>query len=105
MRKLIVVFVLGVLSISSSLAGGPRLVDEIKEKVILDLSDVELNQYAEDYVLVSFKIVNGKIEIKDISGTQVELKKLIVKKLVQMNIESNYNVNALYSYKFKFEKV
>ena len=105
MKKFLVMFVVGVLSISASFAAEPNLVDEIHEKVAPDLSTVELDQYATDYVVVSFHIENGKIKINTIDGTQLELKKLIVKELVQMNVESNYDEDATYRYKFTFEKV
>jgi hypothetical protein len=106
MKKLIVAFVIGLLSMGTSFAASnPGLANEINEKVVIDLSDIELDQYSTDYVLVSFKIENGQIKINEIQGSQVELKKLIIKRLVQMNIESNYNADETYRYKFTFEKV
>ena len=105
MKKLIVVFVVGLLSASFSFAAEPSLSEEINDKVIIDLSNVELDQYSQDYVLVSFKIVSGQIIINGVRGTQAILKKMIVKELSSMRIESNYEPNATYRYKFTFKKV
>ena len=106
MKKLILVVVFGFFSWSSLFAAStPGLDNEIGQKVVIDLSNIELDTYSEDYVLVSFKIVDGQIKINDIQGSQVELKKAIIKKLVQMEIESNYDANATYRYKFTFEKI
>ena len=83
----------------------PSLVDEISSKVTLDLSMVELDQYTPDYVVVRFKIVDGEIKIKEIESSKFELKKLVIAKLLQMQIESDYNPEEIYAYKFTFEKI
>jgi len=105
MRNLVVVLVMTLSSMINVLASSPSLSNEIHDKVSLDLSNIELDKYAEDYVFVSFKIQDGQIMINNIKGSQTELKKLIVKELVQMEIESEYDENKLYQYRFTFEKI
>lgn len=106
MKKLVLVFAFGFFSLSSLFAAStPDLESEMTEKVVIDLSDIRLDKYTEDYVLVSFKIVNGEIKINEIKGSQVELTKAIIKELVQMKIESSYDPNETYQYKFTFEKI
>jgi hypothetical protein len=106
MKKIFLTLTVGIISISSIFAGiNPDLQDEMNEKVIIDLSEIQLNPYSEDFVLVSFKIEKGEIKIQNISGSQALLKKLIVKKMVQMNIESEYDADFIYRYKFTFAKI
>jgi len=104
MKKLIVLCVVSLLTISSSFATkNPELVQEIERKVIVDLSGVELDEYNTDYVLVDFKIIDDEIKIVEINGTSAELKEIIIKELCEIEVDSEYNSKYTYRYKFTFE--
>lgn len=105
MKKLAVLFVSCVLSISATFAGNnPEVSEEINQKVIVDLSDVELNQEAQDFVIVRLKIVNGAIVIQGVQGSTLELEKIILEKLNTIEIEADCDEDQLFAYKFTFEK-
>jgi hypothetical protein len=113
MKKLIFIISLLVSNISlgagnptsgNPTSGTPTLNEEISNKLILDLSMVELDKKHQDFVLVSFYICNDEIEITEISGSQEELVEKVKIKLSQLKIEQMYDEGALYRYKFTFEK-
>lgn len=104
MKKLIVLFVISLLTISSSFATkNPELIQEIERKVIVDLSGIQLNEHTQDYVMVNFKIIEDEIKILEISGTSLELKEIIIKELCEIEVDSNYNSDFTYRFKFTFE--
>lgn len=104
MKKLIVLFAVLLLTVSSSFATkNPELVREIQSKVIVDLSRVDLDEYNPDYILVEFKIIDDEINILEINGTSKELKEMIIKELCEIEVDSNYNSNFTYRFKFTFE--
>ena len=106
MKKVAFALMVGILAFSPTFASNnPELVEEIHEKVIIDLSTIELDKYNQDYVLVHFKISNGRIDILEAHGSTIELKELIVKKLMQLDIKSNYLESGIYRYNFTFEKI
>ena len=103
MKKLI--FIAAILISNISLGAGVQpLKQEITEKLIIDLSMVELDKNQQDFVLVRFSICNGEIEIADISGSQKQLIQKVKSKLSKLTIEQVYDEGALYQYKFTFEK-
>ena len=57
----------------------------------------------EEIQIICYKYFIGNI--LKIIGTQAVLKELVVKELEKMQVESDYNSNAVYRYKFTFEKV
>ena len=104
MKKLILILALFIAN--STLAGGTQpLKNELTQKLIIDLSDVELSENHEDYVYVSFYICNDEIEITEITGTQTELTQKVKAKLSQLEIEEEYNEGTLYHYRFTFDKI
>lgn len=103
MKKIIFILAISVSNLSLA-AGGEPLRNEITNKLILDLSQVELDENHQDFVVVSFYIRNDEIEITGISGSQKELIEKVKNKLSQLEIEQYYNERALYRYKFTFEK-
>ena len=104
MKKLI--FIVAVLISNISLGADVQpLKEEITEKLIIDLSMVELGESHKDFVLVSFYICNGVIEITEISGNQKELVQKVKTKLSKLKIEQTYNEGTLYQYKFTFKKI
>lgn len=105
MKKLAVLFVVSILTSSAFAGENPKkLFKEINRKMILDFSDIQLNQRNKDYVMVHFKIVDKEIEITKISGSQNDLKEMIESKLNDMLIRSDYDANKVYKYKFTFEE-
>jgi hypothetical protein len=75
MKKLI--FIVAVLISNISLGADVQpLKAEITEKLIIDLSMVELDENHQDFVLVSFYIFNGAIEIAEISVQENLIKKI-----------------------------
>lgn len=105
MKKLIVLFAISILSVSTSLAGSdPVLLQEISQKVNMDLSTITLDQYEEDFVQVQFKIYDGLILIENIEASQSELKKLIIKELKGIHISTPYSESEVHNFNFTFEK-
>lgn len=85
-------------------ANNPSLKNEITDKLILDLSEVELDEYHQDFVVVSFQVCDGHIVVQDASGTQEELVQKVENKLNQLIILETYDEEMIYRYKFTFEK-
>ena len=104
MKKLILIVAILISNISFG-AGVQPLKEEITNKLILDLSKVELDENNQDFVVVNFYICNGEIEITEITGSQKQLIQKVKNKLSQLIIEQSYDEAALYRYKFTFEKV
>ncbi len=106
MKKLALIVATGLLMISTAFAGNnPSLKKLLNRKINVDLSHIELNKYQPDHVDVSFKIVEGAIEIIEIHATQPELKKEITKALQKLEVTCEYEEGETYQYKFTFEKI
>lgn len=82
----------------------PKLLKEIKRKIFLDLSKVDLSKSQKDFVIVKFKVSNHQIEILDIEGSRDELTQLMMKELKEMVIRTDAKDASTYQYKFNFEK-
>lgn len=103
MKKLI--FIIAVLVSNITLgAGEPTLNAEITNKLILDLSEVDLDEDYQDFVIVNFYIANNEIQIEEITGTHELLVEKVKNKLAKLKIEGPYHTQTLYRYKFTFEK-
>jgi hypothetical protein len=106
MKTIVSIFASILLSSSFSFAGeNPVLAREIRTKLSVDLSRVDLNPWQKDFVKVSFHIVDGEIEILQIKGTLRELESLLQEELQKMHIESPYEEGVTYAYRFTFEKI
>lgn len=104
MKKGILVIGMMLMTIVSSFAAGnPTLSEEIKEKVIIDLSDVELNESKTDFVITHFKIIEGQIKLLGIEGSTEVLEQIIAEKLNGMEISAEC-ADCTYMYRFTFEK-
>lgn len=103
MKKLLLIIAVSIAQISWG-AINPPLQNEITDKLILDLSEIELDENHSDFVRVNFRICEGRIELEEITGTQKELVQKVKNKLKQLFIEGTYDEEALYRYKFTFEK-
>lgn len=104
MKKLIFIVAILVSNLSFG-AGGHPLKNEITNKLILDLSKIDLQKNHQDFVVVNFYISSGEIEITDITGTQKELVQKVKSKLSTLKIQQAYEEGTLYRYKFTFEKI
>lgn len=82
----------------------PTLREELSDKMILDLSQVNLHENFQDYVIVQFSICENEITVKSIEGTHKEIIGAVVEKLNLLEITSNYEEDKIYTYKFTFEK-
>lgn len=104
MKKLM--FIVGILVANISLgADNPTLKNEISDKLTLDLSKIELVEDHQDFVVVSFYICNGKIEIAEIMGSQKQLVQKVKNKLSQLKVGQEYDGETLYLYKITFKKI
>ena len=98
--------IVGVLITNISLGADNRpLTNEITNKLILDLSEVELDEDLQDFVVVSFNVCNDEVQITEITGTQKQLIQKVKTKLSQLIIEQDYNEETLYRYKLTFKKI
>ena len=66
MKKIIFIVAILISNISLGAGGIPTLNEEISNKLILDLSMVDLDENHQDFVVVSFHICNGEIEVEEI---------------------------------------
>ena len=104
MKKVVVLVMLSLFSLSTSFASGnPELFKEIKRKISFDFNQVEMTDVSENSVTVNFRIVNDKIKILEINGSNRSLKKALIKELYEMNIDANHSEDKTYLYKFTFE--
>lgn len=85
-------------------AEAPTLAQELNKKVIVDLSDVSLDQDEKNMVVTRFKVVDGCIEIIALEGTSEELKEIFRKKLQSLKIESECADCDTYVFHFVVEK-
>ncbi len=90
---------------TSFASGNPDLVHEIRNKIYVDLSNVEINEAGQDYVTVSFRIVDSEIKILEVGGSNDELEELIIRELNQIHVDSPYISGRTYVYRFTFEKI
>tara|TARA_B110000305_G_scaffold154647_1_gene171339 strand:+ start:2261 stop:2581 length:321 start_codon:yes stop_codon:yes gene_type:complete len=105
MKKVVVLIVMGLFTIGSSFAGSdPALIEEISQKVKIDLSSITLNEYEEDFVQVKFKIYDGLIQIVNIESSQLELMELIISELNEIHVRTPYSESEIYNFNFTFEK-
>lgn len=100
-----ITLILGIVLASAGLAGtNPSLKNEIIEKVHPDLSEFNFDVHHENFVVVSFKIIDFQIEILDIQGSDPHLINMITLELSRLNIDKEYSEGDIYNYKFIFTK-
>ena len=106
MKKLLVVFAIGLSSMSVSYAlNYPTLSKEIKQKITDDISYKHIDINNQSFLVVNFSIINGKIRVDKIKGSSNQkIRKYIINKLIHLSIESSYDTNKEYAYKFIFKK-
>ena len=105
MKNLIVLIAMSLLTISSSFAGSdPGLIEEISQKVKINLSTIILDKYKKDFVKVQFKIYDGLIQIESIESSQVELMEMIANKLNEIHVKTPYSESEIHNFNFTFEK-
>lgn len=105
MKKVVVAFIVAVLTASASFAGeNPKLVKEIHRKIKIDLSGIHLEKSKEHFVTVRFRIVNQEVEILNLRGSKRELTDLMIKELEDMFISSDADPKKVYQFKFNFSQ-
>lgn len=107
MKKIIITFAIALTSFLGSFASNPpTLINEIKQKVTVSINNVNLTEYDEQsYLALSFKILNGKVKLYSVKGSSnSKLKRIVLNKLIKMNINSSYEEGKLYNLKFNFKK-
>lgn len=105
MKKILLVFVIGLISTSSVWAyPDNNLYREINQKVSIDLNEEGVEFSDRDFVKVSFTVRDGEIVILDLNSTQEALRDLIIRELEEINVQSEYGFNQTYYYKFTFKK-
>ena len=105
MKKVIILIVMGLFTISSSFAASdPALAEEISQKVKINLSSITLDEYKADFVQVRFKIYDGLIKIVQIEASQTELKELIINELKEIHIITPYSESEVHNFNFTFVK-
>ncbi|MCJ8288490.1 MAG: hypothetical protein HRT58_00545 [Crocinitomicaceae bacterium] len=105
MKKVVILIAMGLFTIGSSFAGSdPVLIEEISQKVTIDLSTITLDKYEKDFVLVQFKIYDGLIQIVKIEASQPELKYLIISELEEIHIKTPYSESEIHNFNFTFKK-
>ena len=105
MRNLAVLFIVGLLSVSTSFAGeNPKLLKEIKRKLTIDLSGINFIDKKKEYVVVSFRVVDEEIQVEKIKGSKAQLETIMLEELEEMFIKADADPEKLHRYKFTFEK-
>ena len=105
MKKVVILIAMGLITIGSSFAGSdPVLIEEISQKVKINLSSITLDEYKKDFVQVKFKIYDGLIQIVNIKSSQIELMELIVKELDDIHVKTPYSESEIHNFNFTFEK-
>jgi len=105
MKRLVVVMAMGFFTVGSSLAGSnPVLIEEISQKVNIDLSTITLDKFGKDFVHVQFKIYDGLIQVESIEASQVGLKELVIEELKEIHVRTPYSESEVHNYRFTFEK-
>ena len=77
---------------------------ELSEKLIFNLSDVELHIDHSNFVLISFTSIKNRIELTEILETQRLLVQKVKNKLAVIHMDKAYDEESLYLYKFTFEE-
>lgn len=105
MKKVVVLFVVALLTASASFAGeNPKLVKEIQRKIKIDLSGISLEKTKDHFVSVRFRIVDKDVEILSVKGSKRELTDLMLKELEEMFITSDADPKKVYQFKFNFSQ-
>lgn len=82
----------------------PDLVQELLDKMILDLSEVEFHEEFHDYVIVQFTICDQRIDIHSIEGSNQEVIEAVQIKMNRLEIHADHQEDKVYNFKFTFEK-
>lgn len=105
MKKVVVAFIVALLTTSASFAGeNPKLIKEIQRKIKVDLSNINLERSKEHYVTIRFRVVNKEVEILSLRGSKKELTDMMLKELEEMFIISSSDPEKVYQFKFNFSQ-
>lgn len=105
MKKIVITIATSFLIATMSFASkNISLENEIKREIKNDIKKVKMNESNPDFAIVSFKIINNKIKVTNVNSSNYNLKKHIFTKLINIEIDSEYDLNKEYKYKFIFKK-
>ncbi len=97
--------ILGFVVTTSLMANGNRPIkEELEDKLTLDLHDYKFHDEYQDFVVVSFTVVNQKIQVQEIMGSDQWLINSVKSELSKMDLENIYPCEETYNFKFVFEK-
>ena len=103
MKRIIAAVVLSLMTMSVSFVGeNPKLLKEIKRKLTIDLTKVDLKKSQDNYVIVRFRVIDQEISIIETEGLK-ELEVLMIDELQQMFIKADSDASVIHTYKFNFE--
>lgn len=103
MKKVLILLAIAASTMSFA-SSNLNLGDEIRNKAVIDLSEVDLNDEGKDFVTVKFKIEQNAIAIEYIEGSQDVLENRVQKTLESLHIQSDYQEGKFYVMKFNFSE-
>lgn len=104
MKKVLVAAILMATTTCFAGVNPTKLAKEIRNKAIINLTSIELDNEGRDFVSVKFRIEENEIRILNMNGSSDELKARVKAKLETMRISSEYEEGRKYIYRFTFEK-
>jgi hypothetical protein len=97
--------ILGLVMATSLMANGNQPIKgELEDKLSLNLNEYEFHDEYQDFVVVSFVVVNQKIQINEIMGSDEWLINSVRSELSKMDLDNFYPSGQTYSFKFVFSK-
>lgn len=79
---------------------------KLHEAVIFENKELHLEKNKLEFVKISFKInKTGKIEILEMNYSDELIKSSLVKKLTEIKIKEEFDINKIYNYNFTFKKI
>ena len=103
MKTIAMIIGLCFLSISFG-SNNPSIKNEMIEKVNPDLAGFEFEAVHENFVVVSFKVIQHHVEIIDIMGSSDVLIKALTEELINLKVDKLYPMDDIYNFKFIFIK-
>lgn len=104
MRVLAVLSVVLFMGTAAFAGNEPELTKKIRSKVSVSLKGVTLDHLDEEKVTVTFKVVNGSIDVLDIQGCDTTLNARVIEEMEKISVEK-YEENETYRIKLRFKQI
>jgi uncharacterized protein YrzB (UPF0473 family) len=79
---------------------------KLQEVIIFDKGILPIEKNQTEFVKVSFKLnENGKIEILEMNYSNETIKTQLIRKLSQVKLNEEFDVEEVYNYNFTFKKI